>query len=93
METVPPFVCFNINAVENCKIHEINYNIKISTFNCLECLDEYFLIDNFCIPRILIENCLNYELDQDKCKACDTTYYVDEDGKCKESFQVDKSFS
>lgn len=34
---IPPHLCFEINAVDNCAVHDIRYDIKVSTFNCLKC--------------------------------------------------------
>ena len=90
---VPPFMCFDIDVVSNCAVHDKNYNIKISTYKCLRCKDDFFLIDNFCIPRTAVPNCETYRISEDKCKACKAGYYVDEEGTCKESFSVSASNS
>ena len=93
MATVPPFMCFDIEVVKNCELHDKNYNLKISTYNCLKCEANFFLIENFCIPRTSIDNCKTYKITEDKCSICNLNYYVDEKGKCKESFSSDTSNS
>lgn len=83
---MPPFTCFNLDVVQDCAIHEKSYSLKISTFTCKKCKSGFFLIENFCIPRTTLEFCLTYSDTEDKCKVCESKYYVDEKGLCRESF-------
>ena len=89
VDFIPPYLCFPINAVENCEKHQINYDIKISPFNCLYCKEGYFLIDNFCIPRNLIGNCESYALNEDKCLECQNNYILNDEGNCEETLSID----
>ena len=89
IDFIPPYLCFPINAVENCEKHQINYDIKISSFNCLYCKDGFFLIDNFCIPRSIIDNCFKYALNKDNCIECEKNFILNEENECEETLSVD----
>lgn len=67
IQSIPNSICFDIKAVENCAQHELGYNNSHSSFNCSKCQDGYYLIDNFCLSRQILNNCQKYHPNKDEC--------------------------
>lgn len=78
-------MCFPIEAVQNCKKHDISYSIKLSTYNCVECEEDFYLISNFCIERTPIENCSKYDPLDDACLQCSEGFALNNSVECEES--------
>ena len=79
-------ICLKVNAVTDCKLHKTESILAENTFECLECYDKYFLFNNKCIQRALIEKCVTYDLFADKCVLCEDGYSITAEGYlCSES--------
>jgi hypothetical protein len=59
-------VCQEYTSIDNClKYDDGSFE---QTFNCIECTADYFLNNNSCEPRVPEAFCIEYYIDQNKCK-------------------------
>lgn len=66
-------MCMLHQGVENCSLFELGTDINLETFFCSRCNSGFYLnsTNKICYERVnLSDNCLTYEVTQDKCKTC-----------------------
>ena len=64
--------------IPNCNTYSTTARIPL----CVSCSPEYFVFDNKCVKRlnVTIDNCLTFDLNADKCAACNTGMLLSNDG-------------
>ena len=56
---------------ENCSRYNKSESLMQTTFDCVECLPDFYLNGKNCTSRtIKAINCVEYSIDKDECKKC-----------------------
>lgn len=73
--------CALFPVVENCKKYDLKTDLNDSSFSCLECNEQFYIINGFpsiCKKRVNfpIFNCLSYSIDSDLCQSCMKNFFL-----------------
>lgn len=79
---MPDNTCVQINTVNNCLTYDIKEDLNASTFTCTLCDTLFYLRNGSCIGRRVTTGCRSYVATDDKCTACLSNFYLNEQGVC-----------
>lgn len=72
----PASACFDIEKVANCTIYDVGISPETSTFECLACNWQYYMLYGFCARRKIIDKCLRYNETDNTCIECQPEYLL-----------------
>lgn len=70
----PAYTCLEASAVKNCQLHNININHLTTALECLRCKENFYLKYNYCFNRTIVENCTEYNPNENLCAKCQQGY-------------------
>ena len=80
LDDKPAYTCLEASAVKNCVLHNITINYMNTALECLRCKDHFYLKYNYCFNRTIVENCDEYNPNENACARCKKGYLVASNG-------------
>jgi hypothetical protein len=76
----PAYTCVEASAVKNCELHDTNINYMTTSLECLRCKENYYLKYNYCFNRTTVQNCAEYNPNDNLCVKCVKGYSLANNG-------------
>jgi hypothetical protein len=74
-------ICIGPVKMINCLRYDIQSEPKNSSYQCVECVDGYYVNNGSCSKRSTISQCTSFVIDDDLCDDCASGYFLSDNKK------------